>query len=78
MADSPEPVSPETIAENANGAAEFNGDGVAVKAVPIPDQIAADKYAKAGAGVAGSNSAGGPKSGWRGVRMGRAIPPGAV
>lgn len=38
-------LTPDQIAENAaNGAQEFEVDGQRVKAVPIPDQIAAAKF----------------------------------
>lgn len=74
----PDPVDADTIAENANAPQSASVDGQAAAQVPIPDQIAAREYQKQTEAASGTNTNGGPRSGWRGVRMGRAIPPGAV
>lgn len=73
-----DPITPEQIAANAAQPQSATVDGRTAEQVPIPDQIAAAEYAKQAAAGSGTNAAGGPKSGWRGVRMGRAIPPGSV
>lgn len=42
-----EAVTPDTIAENANGAQTFTSDGQTAAQVPVGDQIAAAKFAAA-------------------------------
>lgn len=52
-------LTPDQIAANANGAAEMETDGQRVKIIPIPDQIAAAKFAAANAPVARRRRMGG-------------------
>lgn len=72
-----DPVDADAIAANANSPASAAADGVSAEQVPIPDQIAAAKYKAASDALAGGNAGGGSRSGWRGLRAGRAVPPGA-
>jgi hypothetical protein len=65
-------LTPESIAEAATKPAEASGDQGSAKAVPISDQIEADKYQKAAQATSGR------KSGWRGVVTARVLPPGSV
>ena len=59
--------------------AEASDDAGAMKAVSIPDLIAAKKDAAAAAALDGLNPNGGPRSGWgAAVRPARGIPGGAV
>lgn len=74
----PDAVDADTIAANANAPQSASVDGLAAAQVPIPDQIEAAKFQAAAAATAGTNSGGGLKSGWRGLRPGRAVPPGGV
>lgn len=68
----------DTISTTAlDGVQRASVDGRSVDSVPLPDLIEADKYLKGLAAVTDPSTNGGPKTGWRGVRMGRAIPPGA-
>lgn len=71
-------LTPESIAEAATQPASASADGRSAAAVPIPDQIAADKYAKAQTGLEGTNDNGGPRSGWGRLRTARASNNGAV
>lgn len=71
-------LTPEQIAENATKPQTANVGGRSAAQVPIQDQIAADKYAKANQAVSGTNANGGPVSGWGGLRIAKANPPGAV
>jgi hypothetical protein len=48
-------------------------DGQSVDARPLPDLIAADKYAKARAALRGANANGGPRSGWNALRPAQAV-----
>lgn len=73
-----DPIDADAIAENANSPASATVDGQSASQHPLPDQIQAREYAKQEEAAAGTNTNGGPRSGWRGVRMGRAIPPGSV
>lgn len=65
-------LTPDTIAEAATQPASAMKDGQSAAAVPIPDQIAADKYRAQAAQAATGRSA------WGKVRMARAVPPGAT
>jgi len=68
----------DTIEQVAGEPAKAQGGAGSAESHPLPDLIAADKHLAAKAATAGTNSAGGPRSGWRGLRPGRVIPPGAV
>lgn len=68
----------DTIATEATLPASSSSDGQSADGQPLPDIIAADKYLKGKEALAGTNSKGGPKSAWRGVRMARAVPPGST
>jgi hypothetical protein len=68
----------DTIESEAQLPKSTESDGQKAEGQPLPDLIEADKYLKASQAASGSNDAGGPKSAWRGVRMGRGIPPGSV
>lgn len=72
----PDPVDADSIAEAAAAPAEAAVDGQSAKAHPIPDQIAAAEYKAQQDAAAGTNSSGGKKSGWRGLRFGVATAPG--
>lgn len=72
----PDPVDADTIAEAAASPAEAAVDGQSAKAVPIADQIAAANFKAQTDANTGTNSAGGKKSGWRGLRFGVAQAPG--
>jgi hypothetical protein len=74
----PDAVSAESIAEAANSPASASVDGRSAAAVPIDQQIAADRYAKGATALSGTNPNGGKRSGWGKLRTGRAVPPGAV
>jgi hypothetical protein len=74
----PDELTPDSIAESATAPQSATVDGTTVAAHSIPDQIAADQYRKGTAAVSGTNTGGGPKSGWRATRMGKVTPPGAV
>lgn len=71
-------LTPESIAEAATNPASASVDGKSAAAVSIPDQITADKYAKAATALDGTNDNGGPKSAWGATRPARVNPPGAV
>ena len=73
----PDPVTPESIAEAANSPQSASVDGRSATAVSISEQIKAAEYLKSAEAAEETNTSGGPRSGWRGVRMGRAVPPGA-
>ena len=73
-----DPVTPESIAEAASQPASATVDGQTAAAHPIPDQIAADQYAKAQAAAAGTNNRGGPPSAWGMTRTAYGVPPGAT
>lgn len=60
-----------------DGVQSASVDGRSVTAVPLDQLIEADKYLKSLEAVEDPSPSGGPKSAWRGLRMGRAIPPGA-
>lgn len=62
-------VDPDTIAENAAAPKRASADGTSAEQHSIPDQIAADKYAKSQTAAAGKK---------RGFRLTRLKPPGAV
>lgn len=69
----------DTIEQTAiDGVQSATADGQTVVAVPLPDQIAADKYLKAKTAVTGTNPSGGPVSGWNTLRPARYVPPGGV
>lgn len=72
----PESVDATSIAEAAAAPAKAAVDGQSAEAVPIPDQIKADVYAKSATAAAGANANGGAISGWGGLRPARAILPG--
>lgn len=73
-----DPVDADSIARAAAEPARASADGQSADAHPIPDQIAAVKFQQTQAATGGTNAAGGPKSGWRGLRAGRVIPPGGA
>jgi hypothetical protein len=73
-----EPVTPESIAEDANQPAAASADGRSATAVPIPDKIAAADYAAAQAASEGTNAAGGPRSAWNMTRPAKAVLPGTT
>jgi hypothetical protein len=62
-------ITTEDIVEAATSAQSMNVDGLTVQAVPVPDLIEADRYARA-------KDASQRKLG--GIRLGRFIPPGAA
>jgi hypothetical protein len=64
----PNELTPESIAEAATQPAEGSVDGRSAKAVPIPDQIEAAKFAAGAASVEGTNAGGGSRSGWGALR----------
>jgi hypothetical protein len=68
----------DTIASEAQLPAKSASDGQEAEGQPLPDLVAADKHLKTSAALSGDNGAGGPKSGWRGLRPGRVVPPGGV
>lgn len=69
----------DTIEQTAiDGVQSATADGQTVVAVPLPDQIAADKYLAAKAALAGANPRGGPKSAWNATRVAVFVPPGAA
>lgn len=68
----PDPVDADSIAVAAASPASASVDGQSAAAVPIPDQIAADKYRKAADALEGTNVNGGPVSGWSKMRTARA------
>lgn len=68
----------DTIASEAELPLKSESDGQSAEGQPLPDLIKADKYLKGADAVTGTNANGGPKSAWRGVRMARAVPPGAT
>lgn len=74
----PDELSPESIAEAATQPASGSIDGRSAAAVPIPDQIKADQYAKSATALDGTNDNGGPVSGWAKLRTARARTNGAV
>ena len=53
-------------------------DGQSAQGQPLPDLIAVDKHLAAKTALAGDNGKGGSRSGWRGLRPGRVVPPGGV
>ena len=67
----------ETIAQVAAEPKQAEADGQSAENQPLPDLIEADKYLAGKAAVGGLNSAGGPRSAWRGLRAARGVPPGA-
>lgn len=68
----------DAIAANALQPQSAAADGTQAAQVPIPDQIAADKYRRAAGALAGENLNGGPVSAWGRTRVARAIPEGPV
>lgn len=72
----PDPVDADSIAEAAASPAQAEVDGQKAQAHPIADQIKAADYKAQTDAASGTNSAGGPKSGWRGLRFGVAQAPG--
>jgi hypothetical protein len=66
----------ETIAAEAQLPAASAVDGQSADGQPLPDLIAADKHLTTKTALTGTNPSGGPKSGWRGLRPARAVPPG--
>lgn len=69
----------ETIGQIASGGVQTHtGDGQTTIAIPIPDLIAAEKHLAAKAAQAETNAAGGPRSGWAGLRAARPILPGGA
>jgi hypothetical protein len=68
----------QVIADEAQLPKASAKDGQSAEGQPLPDLIAADKHVKTQGALGGTNAKGGPKSGWRGLRSGRVIPPGAV
>lgn len=71
-------LTPDTIAEAAAQPASASSDGRSAAAHPIPDQIAADKYARASDALTGTNENGGPRSGWGRLRTAKARSGGPV
>lgn len=63
----PDPVDADSIAEAAASPASASVDGNSASAVPIPDQIQADRYRKASSAASGRN---------RGIVFSKLIPPG--
>ncbi len=69
----------DAAAQNAAaGVASAQADGQSATAMDPTEQIKAADMSAARAAVAGVNPQGGAKSGWRGLRAARAVPPGAV
>lgn len=61
----------------ADEPAAVTSDGQSATNQPIPDLIELHRYASGREALSGSNDNGGPKSGWRCVRMAKGTPPGA-
>ena len=61
----------DSIAVAAQQPQKASVDGVSADAHSIPDQIAADRYRRTKAALAG-------KSGWGAVRIARVLPPGTT
>ena len=72
----PDPIDSTAIATAANSPLKASQDGLSAEAVPIPDQIAADIYAKGATAASGVNAQGGARSGWGLLRPAQAILPG--
>jgi len=70
-------LSIESIAIAATEPSSASVDGQSASAVSIADQLAALNAKKAAAAIAGANSNGGRKTGWRGLRIAKAVPPSA-
>lgn len=68
----------ETIEQAAQDPAAAANDGQSATARPIADLIAADKYLKGQAAAEGTNTNGGPRSGWGMLRTAKAVPPGGA
>jgi hypothetical protein len=73
----PTEITPADLIESATAPQSVTTDGVSVTERSVLEQIEADKYAAGKAALAGTNKNGGPKSGWRALRAGRVVPPGA-
>jgi len=73
MADALTPV---TIAAAAANPQSATVDGTTVSAHSIPEQIAADQYAKSSTSMTGTNPQGGSRSAWGRMRPAKVIPPG--
>lgn len=68
----------DTIASEAQLPASSSSDGQAAEGRPLTELVAADKHLATKGVLAGTNAAGGPKSGWRGLRAARVVPPGGA
>lgn len=68
----------ETLEQIVSEPAAAQADGQSVTAIDPLKVIAVENHLNAKAAVAGTNSAGGPRSAWRGIRAARGVPPGAT
>lgn len=69
----------DAAAQNAaDGVASAQADGQSATAMDPVEQIKAADMIAARALLTGTGTNGGAKSGWRGLRAARAVPPGAV
>lgn len=64
-----EQINADRIAENAQAPKKVTGDSGSAEQHSIPDQIAADRYAR--------SKAAGSSSPWGGIRRVKMVPPGA-
>lgn len=69
-------ITADAIAENANAPKIAEVDGQKAEQHSIGDQIKAAEYARQSAAAEQTNTNGGPRSAWRGLRAARAILPG--
>jgi hypothetical protein len=67
-------LTPEQLAELRDSPASTTSDNVTATARSADDVLKLDQAAAARGALAGGNDRGGPKSGWRMLRMARGIP----
>jgi len=68
----------EIIESEAALPASSSSDGQSAEGQPLPHLVAADKHLNTKTALAGDNGNGGSRSGWRGLRPARVIPPGGA
>lgn len=68
----------ETIEQVAAEPRAHSKDGESTENPPLPELIEADKYLIGKTAAAGTNSNGGPVSGWGMTRPARGVPPGTA
>lgn len=66
------------IEQTAAEPAKAEVDGRKAEGQPLPDLIAADRYLAGKEALAGTNAAGGQKSGFRALRMAKGVSTGPV